>query len=123
MYEKRKFQRFPTNLKVYFPNQEEGFPVKNVSWKGLFIETPDNFKPEKRLIYFEIHIPEIGRIPIYGYIAHYGNPSEPGLGIEIVEIANNLAPVWGLYIKAMNFLNEAKEEYQKIINRSSQPKE
>jgi hypothetical protein len=123
MLERRKFHRYPTNLKAYFPNQEEGFPVKNVSWKGVFIITTDNFRFEKRLIYFEIEIPEIGRIPIYGYIAHYGTPSEPGLGVEIIEIANNLAPVWGLYIKAMNFLNEAKEEYEKIINRFSQSQE
>lgn len=123
MHDRRKFQRFPTNLKAYFPGKEEGFPVKNVSWKGLFIKVPADFKPEKRLIYLELHIPEIGRIPLYGYIAHYGPPSEPGLGIEIVEIANNLTPVWGLYIKAMNFLNQAHEEYERVQSKISEDAE
>jgi len=114
--EKRKFPRyFLTSLKAYFPGDPTGYSVKNVSWKGLFIKTPHKFDLQKRLIYFELEIPEIGRIPIYGYIVHQGTEEEPGLGIEIVEIDKNLKPVWGLFIKALNYLQEARAEYEKIL--------
>jgi len=113
MTNKRRFPRFISNVKAYFPGDPHGYPVKNISWKGLFIKTPLKFDLKRGLIYFELEIPEIGRIPIYGYIVHQGTDKEPGLGIEIIEIDKNLAPVWGLYIKALSFLNEAREEYEK----------
>jgi len=114
--EKRKFPRyFFTNLKAYFPGDPTGYSVKDVSWKGLFIKTPHKFDLQKRLIYFELEIPEIGRIPIYGYIVRQGTEEEPGLGIEIVEIDKNLKPVWGLFLKALNYLQQAREKYERIL--------
>lgn len=114
MIDRRKFPRFFTKIKAHFPGDSQGYPVENVSWKGLFIKTDKPFSPEKRFIFFELELPEIGKIPVYGYIVHFGTPEEPGLGIEIVEIDKNLTPVWGLYIKALNFIREAKEEYERI---------
>ncbi len=120
MIERRRFPRFLTQIKAYFPGDTTAYTVKNISWKGLFIKTPHKFTLEKRLIYFELEIPEIGKIPIYGYIVHQGTDEEPGLGIEIIEIDKNLAPVWGLFIKAMNLLKEAREEYEKRIKELNQ---
>lgn len=123
MIEKRKFPRFLTRVKAYFPGDSTGYTVKNISWKGLFIKTPHKFNLEKRLIYFELEIPEIGRIPIYGYIVHQGTDKEPGLGIEIIEIDKNLGPVWGLYIKALNLLKEAREEYERRLKEQTKQSE
>lgn len=119
MLDRRRFSRYLArylaNLRAFFPGDSQSYPVENVSWKGLFIKAdPDLFPKEKRFIYFEIELPEIGRIPMYGYIVHYGTPHDPGIGVEIVEVDKNFTPVWGLFIKAMNYLKEAKEEYDKI---------
>lgn len=115
MIDRRRFPRYLANLRAYFPGNSQAYPVDNVSWKGLFIKIDPNILPKnKRFIFFELEIPEIGRIPIYGYIVHYGTPSDPGIGIEIVEVDKNFTPVWGLFIKALNYLKEAKEEYEKI---------
>lgn len=123
MKDKRKFPRFITQVKAYFPGDPTGYAVKNISWKGLFIKTPHKINPEKRLIYFELEIPEIGKIPIYGFVVHQGTDNEPGLGIEIIEIDKNLGPIWGLYIKALNFLKEAREEYEKRLREQKTPSE
>lgn len=96
--------------------------MKNLSWKGLFIKT-DKFREfQKTLIYFELDLPEIGKIPIYGAIVHFGTPGDPGLGIEIIEIDKNLGPVWNLYIKALSYLREAKQKYDEIISSEAQKK-
>ena len=120
MVERRRFPRFLTQVKAYFPGDPTGYSVKNISWRGLFIKTPHKFNLENRLIYFELEIPEIGRIPIYGYIVHQGTDKEPGLGIEIIEIDKDLGPVWGLYIKALNFLKEARDEYERRLKKQTE---
>lgn len=53
---------------------------------------------------------------MYGTIVHFGTPDDPGLGVEIIEIDKNLGPVWNLYIKALSYLREAKEKYDRIIS-------
>ncbi|MFN3567778.1 MAG: PilZ domain-containing protein [Caldimicrobium sp.] len=116
--EQRRFPRFLSKIQAFFPGDPKGYPVKNISWKGLFIKTDKFAKSTEKLIYFEVDIPEIGRIPLYGTIIHYGTPEDPGLGIEIIEIDKNLAPVWNLYIKALSYLREAKEKYEVIISKS-----
>ncbi|MFN4197353.1 MAG: PilZ domain-containing protein [Caldimicrobium sp.] len=116
--EQRRFPRFFTKILAYFPGDDKGYPVKNVSWKGLFIKTDKFTKSSEKFIYLELEIPEIGRIPIYGTIVHYGTPEEPGLGIEILEIDKNLAPVWNIYIKILSYLKEAKEKYEVIMTDS-----
>lgn len=122
MIDRRKFPRFFTEIKAYFPGDSQAYFVDNVSWKGLFIRTEKNFSPERRFLFFELELPEVGKIPVYGYIVHFGTPEEPGLGIEIVEIDKNFTPVWGLYIKALNFLKEAKEEYERIRRQFAEEK-
>jgi hypothetical protein len=117
--ERRKFPRYLAKVKAYFPGDPTAYTVENISWKGLFIKAPHKFDLKKRLIYFELDIPEIGRIPIYGYIVHQGTNKNPGIGIEIVEIDKNLAHVWGLYIKALNYLKEAREEYERRIQEET----
>ncbi len=104
---------------VYFAGDPKGYPVKNLSWKGLFIYTDKFRDTQEKLIFFELEIPEIGRLPMYGTIVHYGTQEEPGLGVEILEISNNLSPVWNLYIKALNYLREAKEKYEEIVGSAS----
>lgn len=103
---------------AYFPGDPKGYPVKNLSWKGLFVKTDKFIGSSEKLIYLELDIPEIGRIPIYGTIIHYGTQDDPGLGIEIIEIDKKLSPVWNLYIKALSYLREAKEKYDIIMSKS-----
>ncbi|MFN3921774.1 MAG: PilZ domain-containing protein [Caldimicrobium sp.] len=113
---KRRFPRFASKALAYFPGDPKGYPVKNLSWKGLFIKTEKFLHTKETLIYFELDLPEIGKIPMYGTIVHFGTPDDPGLGVEIIEIDKNLGPVWNLYIKALSYLREAKEKYDRIIS-------
>ncbi|MCX7613653.1 MAG: PilZ domain-containing protein [Caldimicrobium sp.] len=122
MMDKRRFPRFFSNLKAYFPGDYIAYQVTNLSWKGLFISTEKNFPKDKRLIFLELELPDIGKIPIYGYIVHYGTPEEPGIGVEIVEIDQNLTPVWSIFIKTLNLLQEARTEYEKIKSQQKSEK-
>lgn len=117
--EKRRFPRFFKDLKAYFPGDPQEYQVTNVSYKGLFISTTKNFPKDKKLIFLELELPDIGKIPLYGYIVHYGTPEEQGIGIEIIEIEQNLAPVWGIFIRALQFLQEAKDEYERIKRQNT----
>jgi len=120
--ERRRFPRCYTNIKAYFPSDEKPYRVSNVSYRGCFICTNKKI-PRRKLIYFEIEIPDVGRIPIYGIVVHHGTSKNPGLGIEIIEIDKNLTPVWGLYIKALGYINKAREIYEKTLNEFCSEKE
>ncbi len=113
MIDHRKFPRFFTKLKAYFPDEAISYEVSNISFGGLFIKT--NKKFDKKIIYLEIELPDIGRIPLSGIIVHYGTPENPGIGVEIFMIEKNLKPVWTLYLKGLEYINEAKKVYQSIL--------
>ncbi len=110
----RRFPRFYTQIKAYLPGDPTPYEVSNISYKGCFIATPKKIDRGKLLL-FEVELPYIGRIPIYGVVVHHGTPEKPGLGIEIVEIDHNLTPVWALFIKAMGYIEEAREIYQQTM--------
>lgn len=121
---RRRFSRHKIKALAYFPGDAKGYPVENLSWKGIFIKTEKFKDSQGKVINFVVDIPEIGLIPICGFIVHYGTSDNPGLGVEILEIEKNLAPVWNLYIKALSYLREAKEKYEKIISKEEhEPKE
>lgn len=113
MIDQRRFPRFFTKVKAYFPDEETPYEVSNISFGGLFIKTDKKF--DKKLIYFELELPDIGRLPLSGIIMHYGNPENPGIGIEIFMIEKNLKPVWSLYLKGLEYISEAKKVYQSIL--------
>ncbi|PMP96093.1 MAG: hypothetical protein C0169_04795, partial [Thermodesulfobacterium geofontis] len=71
-----------------------------------------------KLIYFEVEIPDVGTIPIYGVVIHHGTPEEPGLGIEIVDIDKDMKTVWNYFIKALLYIEEAKSAYKKALEES-----
>ncbi|MCS7279658.1 MAG: PilZ domain-containing protein [Thermodesulfobacteriaceae bacterium] len=113
MINQRRFPRFFTHLKAYFSDEDTPYEVSNVSYGGLFIKT--NKKFEKKLVYLELELPDIGRLPLSGIIVHYGTLDNPGIGIEIFMIEKNLKPVWSLYLKGLEYINEAKKVYQNIM--------
>lgn len=113
MIDQRRFPRFFTKLKAYFPDDETSYEVLNVSYGGLFIKTDKKF--DKKLIYFEIELPDIGRLPLSGIIIHYGTKENPGLGIEIFMVEKNLKPVWTLYLKGLDYIDQAKRIYQSLL--------
>lgn len=114
-------RRYPrcgvTDLVAYFPEDNEVYQVLNISYKGCFIKTEKKI-PVKKLIYFQIEIPKVGVIPMYGVVIHHGTPENPGLGIEIVEIDKNMKAVWNYYLKALLYIESAKEAYQKALKES-----
>lgn len=122
MIDLRRFPRCPVKLKAYFPEDENPYEVINISYKGCFIKT-DKKIPVRKLLYFEIELPEIGVIPIYGLVVHHGTKDNPGLGIEILEIDKNLLPVWNYFLKALLYIEEAKKNYQKYLQLSKTQKE
>lgn len=117
MIDLRRFPRCPVRLKAYFPEDDTPYEVLNISYKGCFIKT-DKKIPVRKLVYFEIELPEIGIIPIYGLVVHHGSSENPGLGIEILEIEKNLLPVWNYFLRALLYIEEAKKSYQKYLQTS-----
>jgi len=125
MIDLRRYPRCITKLKAFFPDDENPYEVLNVSYKGCFIKT-DKKIPINKLVYFEIEIPDVGLIPIYGVVIHHGTPEREGLGIEIIDIDKNMRPVWNYYLKALLYIEEAKSAYQKAleeIGKEESPKE
>ena len=117
MIDLRRYPRCLTKLKAYFPDEKDSYEVLNVSYKGCFIKT-DKKIPINKLIYFEIEIPDIGLIPVYGVVIHHGTPEEPGIGIEIVDIDKNMRTVWNYYMKALLYIEEAKSAYKEAVEES-----
>ena len=117
MVDLRRFPRCVTKLKAFFPDDENVYEILNISYKGCFIKTNKKILP-KKIVYFEIEIPDVGLIPVYGVVIHHGTPENPGLGIEIVDIDKNLRPVWNYYLKALLYVEEAKKAYKKALEES-----
>ncbi|QER42415.1 PilZ domain-containing protein [Thermodesulfobacterium sp. TA1] len=122
MIDLRRFPRCPTRLKAYFPGDEDVYEVVNISYKGCFVRGKKNISVRK-MVFFEIEIPEIGVIPVYGLVVHHGTEKEPGLGIEILEIERQLLPVWNYYLKALLNIEEAKKVYQKYLETAKELQE
>ncbi len=110
----RRFPRCITKLKAYFPEDDTPYEITNISYKGCFIKTNKKI-PKKKLVYLEIEIPDIGVVPVYGVVIHYGTPEKPGIGIEIVDINKNMLPVWTYYLKALAYIEEAKKAYERAL--------
>jgi len=117
MIDLRGFPRYLTKLKARFPDDENVYEVLNISYKGCFIKTDKKILP-KKIVYFEIEIPNVGSIPVYGIAVQHGTPENPGLGIEIVDIDKNMRPVWNYYLKALLYIEEAKKAYKKALEES-----
>ena len=117
MVDLRRFPRCVTKLKAFFPDGENVYEILNISYKGCFIKTDKKILPNK-IVYFEIEIPDVGLIPVYGVVIHHGTPENPGLGIEIVDIDKNMRPVWNYYLKALLYVEEAKKAYKKALEES-----
>ncbi len=114
--DRRRFTRFDTYAKAYLPRDSTPYEVTNISYKGCFIATSQKIDRGK-LLFFEVELPYIGRVPIYGVVVHHGTPEKPGLGIEIIEIDHDLTPVWVLFIKAMGYIEEAKKIYDQTMKQ------
>ncbi len=117
MIDLRRYPRCITKLNAFFPDDEQSYEVLNVSYKGCFIKTNRKI-PIKKLVYFEIEIPDVGVIPLYGVVVHHGTSKMSGLGIEIVDIEKNMRPVWNYYLKALLYIEEAKSAYKKALEES-----
>jgi len=114
MIDLRRYPRCLTKLCASFPEEDQAYEVQNISYKGCFIKT-DKKIPIKKLVYFEVEIPDVGVVPIYGVVVHHGTPENPGLGIEIIDIDKNMRPVWNYYLKALLYIEEAKKAYQTAL--------
>jgi hypothetical protein len=114
MIDLRRYPRCLTKLCASFPEEDKPYEVQNISYKGCFIKT-DKKIPIEKLVYFEVEIPDVGVVPIYGVVVHHGTPENPGLGIEIIDIDKNMRPVWNYYLKALLYIEEAKKAYQTAL--------
>jgi hypothetical protein len=114
--DRRRFPRLGVKVKAYLPGDSTPYEVSNISYKGCFIETPKKIDRGKLLL-FEVDLPYIGKVPIYGIVVHHGTPEKPGLGIEIIEVDHDLTPVWALFIKAMGYIEEARSIYQQTMEQ------
>jgi hypothetical protein len=114
MIDLRRYPRCLTKLRASFPEEDKPYEVQNISYKGCFIKT-DKKIPIEKLVYFEVEIPDVGVVPIYGVVVHHGTPENPGLGIEIIDIDKNMRPVWNYYLKALLYIEEAKKAYQTAL--------
>jgi len=112
----RRYPRCIARLKAYFPEDDNEYLVTDISYKGCFIQGKTDI-PRKKLIYFEVEIPDIGLIPIYGVVVHHGTRENPGLGIEILDIEKSLLPVWVAYLKALLYIEDAKQAYKRAISQ------
>ncbi|WP_038057777.1 PilZ domain-containing protein [Thermodesulfobacterium hydrogeniphilum] len=121
MIDLRRFPRCITRLKAYFPEDNKSYEIRDISYKGCFIKT-DKKISTKRLVYFEIEIPDVGLIPVYGVVIHHGTQERPGLGIEIVDIDKNMLPVWSYYLKALSYIEEAKRAYKRALEEERSEK-
>jgi hypothetical protein len=114
MIDLRRYPRCLTKLRASFPEENQAYEVQNISYKGCFIKT-DKKIPIEKLVYFEVEIPDVGVVPIYGVVVHHGTPENPGLGIEIIDIDKNMRSVWNYYLKALLYIEEAKKAYQTAL--------
>jgi hypothetical protein len=123
MIEDRKFKR--TNIevlanfapRVYFPGDPSPYQVLNLSFAGLFIKGPTNYK-RGEVLDIELEIPAIGRIPMSIEVVWIDSFERKGIGVEIFEIPEEYKKIWTYFIKACHALLEAKEEYQKVQAKS-----
>jgi len=114
MIDLRRYSRHLTKLRAFFPEENQAYEVQNISYKGCFIKSDKNI-PVGKLVYFEVEIPDVGIVPIYGVVIHHGTEDAPGLGIEIIDIDKNMRPVWNYYLKALLYIEEAKKAYQSAL--------
>jgi Tfp pilus assembly protein PilZ len=91
--------------------------VLNLSFAGLFIKGPTNYK-RGEILDIELEIPAIGRIPMSIEVAWIDSSERKGIGVEILEIPEEYKKIWAYFVKACHVLLEAKEEYQKIQAKS-----
>jgi len=118
----RRHPRCIANLKARFPGDDEEYPVTNISYKGCFVRGNKKI-PLKKLVYFEVELPEVGVIPIYGVVAHHGTPENPGLGIEIVDIERDMLIVWVAYLKALLYIEDARRAYRRAVESKKKEEE
>jgi hypothetical protein len=105
----RRFQRYKVYLRCYFPKEGRYEEVLDVSHKGCFIKTDLNFKPGEK-IYFEVEIPDIGFLPIYGQVV---TKNQSGINVEIIYMDRLIRLVWNYYLKTLLYIDEAKKVYEK----------
>ncbi len=116
MRERRRYPRFYFDcVKAFLPGKKQPFPVKNLSLKGCFIEMDDPPPPGSTL-YFELELPDIGRIPIRGMVLHQGGLEPRGAGILFLEIEDEFHHVYARFLKALQLIEEARKLYDKILS-------
>jgi hypothetical protein len=106
MIEQRKCKR--TNIevlanlapKVYFPGDPSPYQVLNLSFAGLFIKGPTNYK-RGEVLDIELEIPAIGRIPMSIEVVWIDSSERKGIGVEIHEIPEEYKKIWAYFCQSL----------------------
>ena len=123
MIDHRKFKRINIEVlanlapRVHFLGNPSPYQVLNLSFAGLFIKGPTNYK-RGEVLDIELEIPAIGRIPMSIEVVWIDASEQKGIGVEILEIPKEYKKIWAHFVKACHALLEAKEEYQRIQAKS-----
>ncbi|MBX6422291.1 PilZ domain-containing protein [Thermosulfurimonas sp. F29] len=115
MAEKRRYPRFYFEcVRAYLPGKAEPLRVTDLSLQGCFIEMEDP-PPPGTVLSFEMELPNIGRIPVRGMVLHQGGLEPKGAGILFLEIEGEFHHVYAKFLKALQFIEEARKIYEKLL--------
>ncbi|MGB9712016.1 MAG: PilZ domain-containing protein [Dissulfurimicrobium hydrothermale] len=122
MNERRKTQRHPLHLRVYFPSQDILGHTSNISLYGCFVETEVPID-EGEAMDMLIELPVIGPIPLKGYIQHK-NGEKTGIGMQFVQVrfAQEESEYFNIYqqfIKLMSQLEKIRESYLELVQKGA----
>jgi len=118
--ERRKSQRYPICLKVYFPEQDLWGFTKNISLEGCFVQTVETIS-EGFLADLLLELPIVGVVSLKGYIHHSGSKKE-GMGLQFVQVRfapeqSDYYAMYAEFLKIMPQLEKIRSDYLDLVQK------
>ncbi len=118
--ERRKSQRYPVYLKVYFPEHDQWGYTKNISLDGCFVQTS---KPISQgfLADLLVELPVVGVVALKGYIHHSGREND-GVGMQFVQVRfapeqSDYYAIYSEFLKTMPQLEKIRAGYLDMVQK------
>jgi hypothetical protein len=118
--ERRKSQRYPVQLKVFFPEHDLWGYTKNISLDGCFVKTTEPIS-EGFLADLLLELPVVGTIALKGYIHHSGRENE-GVGMQFVQVRfapeqSDYYAIYSEFLKMMPQLEKIRSNYLDMVQK------
>ncbi len=118
--ERRRSQRYPIHLRVYFPEHNMWGYTKNVSLDGCFVRTSEPIS-EGFLADLLLELPVVGVIALKGYIHHSGREQD-GVGMQFVQVRfapgqSDYHAIYSDFLKTMPELEKIRSKYLDMVQK------